>query len=140
MIALNKEMEVGVPMVDAQHKELVDRLNMLTSMDVKSVSKDETQKMLGLLGDYIVKHFSDEEILQKQSGYPKYDWHKNLHQLYVLEFNKLKKEFTENGVSAKFTSALEKSIIHWIVTHIKDVDVEFGKYYKEWNISKHSAS
>ena len=130
MIALTKDMQVGVPKIDEQHKELIDRLNKVTSMGAKSVSKEETQRTLDLLGEYIVKHFGDEEALQRQSGYPKYEWHKGQHQIYVGEFKKLKSEFLANGISVKFTLDLNNSIINWIVRHIKSVDVEFGKYYR----------
>jgi hemerythrin len=128
MITLTKDMETGVAKIDAQHRELIDRLNAVTSMGIKSVSKEETQKTLNLLGDYIVKHFGDEEELQKKSNYPKYEWHKEQHRLYIAEFQKLKKEFETNGCSPKFTLDLSNSIIQWIVRHIKSVDIEFGKY------------
>jgi len=130
MITLSKDMETGVAKIDEQHKDLVNRLNAVTSMGTKSASKEETEKTLNLLGEYIAKHFSDEEALQKQSGYPKYDWHKQQHQQYIAEFQKLKKEFATNGSSAKFTMDLSNSIITWIVRHIKSVDVEFGKFYR----------
>lgn len=130
MIALTKDMEVGVAKIDTQHRELLDRLNAVTSMGVKSVSKEETKKTLDLLSDYVIKHFSDEEALQKESNYPKYSWHKGQHQLYISEIARLKKEFMANGVSAKFTLDLNNSIVNWIVRHIKTVDVEFGKYYQ----------
>ncbi len=130
MITLTKDMLVGVPKIDEQHKELIDRLNKVTSMGAKSVSKEETQRTLDLLGEYIVKHFGDEEALQRQSGYPKYEWHKGQHQIYVGEFKKLKSEFLANGISVKYTLDLNNSIINWIVRHIKSVDVEFGKYYR----------
>lgn len=131
MIILTKDMEVGVSQIDAQHKELVNRLNAVVSMGAKSVSKEETQKTLDFLGDYIVKHFRDEEVLQKKSGYPKYEWHKGQHQIYIDEFQKLNQEFMTNGVSARFTLDLNNSIINWIIRHIKTVDVQFGKYYQE---------
>jgi len=130
MITLTKDMETGIGKIDAQHKDLVDRINAITTMGTKSVSDDETKKTLDLLGSYIVKHFNDEEALQKQSGYPKYEQHRQLHKAYIGEFEKLKKEFAQNGHSAKFTLDLSNSIISWIVRHIKSVDVEFGKYYK----------
>ncbi len=129
MITLTNDMTVGVPKVDAQHRELINRLNAVISLGAKAVTKEETQKTLDFLGEYIVKHFGDEEVLQKQSGYPKYDWHRAQHQLYIAEFQKLKREFIANGISAKFTLDLNNSIINWIVRHIKTVDVEFGKYY-----------
>ena len=128
MITISKDMETGVAKIDAQHSELVDRLNEITAMGAKSVTKEETQKTLNLLDQYIVKHFGDEEALQKQSGYPMYDWHKQQHQFFIAEFRKLEKEFASNGHSAKFTLDLNNSIINWIVRHIKTVDVELGKF------------
>ncbi len=102
----------------------------MTALGAKSVTSEETKKTLDLLGEYIVRHFSDEEALQKQSGYPKYEWHKGQHQIYIGEFRKLKAEFAANGISAKFTLDLNNSIINWIVRHIKSVDMDFGKYYR----------
>ena len=130
MITLSKDMETGVAKIDSQHKELVDRINAITAMGTKSISDEETKKTLDLLGTYIVKHFNDEEALQKQSNYPKYEQHCQQHKLYIGEFEKLKKEFAQNGHSAKYTLELSNSIINWIVRHIKSADVEFGKYYK----------
>ena len=129
MITITKDMETGISLIDTQHKELVDRINAVTSMGMKSATREETEITLDLLGDYIVKHFNDEEALQKQSGYTKYEWHKTQHQLYISEFQKLKKEFVTNGHSPKFTLDLSNSIIGWIVKHIKSVDVDFGKHY-----------
>jgi hemerythrin len=95
-----------------------------------SVSKEETQKTLDLLEEYIVKHFSDEEELQRKNNYPEYEAHKKLHALYIDEFHKLEKEFADNGHSMKFTMDLNNSLINWIVKHIKSEDVKLGKFLK----------
>jgi len=130
MITLSKDMEVGVIEIDAQHKELVDRLNKLMSMGNDAFSKDETQKTLSMVGDYIITHFADEEKIQRQNKYPDYEAHRKLHQQYISEFQKLKKEFSENGHSLKFTMDLNNSLIKWIVNHIKSDDVKLGKFLK----------
>ena len=131
MIKLSKDMETGVPKIDTQHKELIDRINAVTAMGQKAFSKEEAEKTLDLLGDYIVKHFTDEEVLQKQSNYPKCEWHREQHQLYIKEFQKLKQEFNTNGYSTQFTLTLSNSVISWIVKHIKHADVELGKFLKK---------
>ncbi len=130
MLELTKDMIVGIPKVDEQHRELVKMLNTAQSMGMKAFSADETKKTLDFLGNYVVKHFSDEEILQRQSGYPKHDWHKEQHKAFIGEFGKLKQEFTANGASSKFTLQLNKAIIDWVIRHIKTADTEFGKYYQ----------
>ena len=129
MITLTKDMEIGVAKIDAQHKELIDRINAITSMGSKTFSKEETQKTLDLLGRYVVQHFGDEEILQIQCNYPKYEWHKAQHQEFVDGFVRLKDEFDKSGTSFKFTLELYNGIVCWVVRHIKNADVEFGRYY-----------
>jgi hemerythrin len=123
-------MEVGVVEIDAQHMELVNRLNALLSMEHNVDSGEESQKTLNMLEEYIIKHFSDEEELQRKNKYPEYESHKKLHQSFIDEFEKLKKEFEANGHSLKFTMDLNNSLINWIVKHIKSADVELGKFLK----------
>jgi hemerythrin len=134
MITLAENMKVGVELIDIQHQELIDRLNTVTYMGTQSTSKEETLKTLNLLNEYVIKHFRDEEELQKSVEYPKYEEHRKLHQYYIEELYDLKKEFDTNGNSAKFTTDLSKSIIVWILRHIRLVDMEFGEYYKSKKI------
>jgi len=130
MLSLTKDMETGVELIDTQHRELINRINNLLSIGEKSCSKEETQKTIDYLGEYIVKHFSDEQGLQSKSKYPKYEEHKEKHNKYISDFNKLKDEFLKNGNSIDFTLKLNNSLITWIIKHIKGDDVEFSKYYK----------
>jgi len=129
MITLPKDMEIGVATIDEQHKELINRINTIITMGPQCLSKEETQKTLDLLGKYVMQHFNDEEALQKECNYPKYEWHKALHQDFIRDFNKLKEKFAEKGASFNFVIELNKCIVSWIVKHIKNVDVEFGKFY-----------
>jgi len=145
MIIMAKNMETGVELIDEQHRELIGRINNVTKMGTKSASEEETERTIDLLGEYIIKHFTDEETLQQLCHYPKYKWHKGLHHYYIKEFQKLKNEFDANGPSVRFTLDLHNSIINWIVRHIKSVDAEFGEYYRKQiaesskQVSRHQA-
>lgn len=129
MIILTKEHETGVAVIDKQHKELVNRLNAVTQLGMASITREETEKTLRFLEEYVIEHFADEEKLQVKCAYPKYEWHKSQHQFFISEIQKLKEEFLTNGPSAMYTLTLNNSIIQWIVRHIKTADVELGKYY-----------
>ena len=126
-----ESLRIGVDKIDEQHRELVNRINDVLSMGVKSVSAEETQKTIDLLNAYVVKHFSDEQALHKQYQYPKCEWHQEQHKTFLAELQKFEKEYAADGASAKFTIALNNTIVNWIVRHIKHADVEFGKYFKE---------
>jgi len=133
MLSLTKDMETGVEKIDTQHRELINRINSALQTGEKSSSREDTQKTIEYLGEYVVKHFGDEEELQIQSKYPKYPEHKKKHTYYIDEITKLKNEYTANGNSLEFTMKLNNSLITWIVKHIKVDDVEFGKFFKAQN-------
>ena len=130
MIKIDKSMEVGVKLIDDQHKELIARINAFVQLGVKSYTPEETKNLMDSLGSYIRKHFTDEQKLHTDSNYPEASWHKGQHALYIKEFEDLCNEYNKNGVSATFTLKLTNSIIGWIVKHIKSADVKFGKYHK----------
>jgi len=128
MLSVTPDLVTNVKLIDDQHKELFDRINAVTSMGAASAGKNETEKTLDMLGAYIVKHFGDEEALQRSSGYPKYDYHRKLHQFYISEYHKMRAEYKANGPSVQFSLQLSKSIIDWIIKHIKNVDRELGMF------------
>jgi hemerythrin len=120
-------MLTGIQKIDMQHKELIDRLNRLISL--KADSDEEVRRMLDFLDGYIVRHFGDEETLQIQSNYPKFERHKSQHQLLADEYQHLRQEFDRVGFSAEFSLKLQNAVVSGIVNHMKLLDVEFGKYY-----------
>jgi hemerythrin len=99
----------------------------------QAAKKEQVQKMLDFLGEYVVQHFHDEEELQKQSNYPGYEWHRQQHQDFIATFQKASEEFAKNGATPTFTLQLNSTIIHWVVRHIKTSDLAFGEYYKKHN-------
>jgi len=127
-ITFTPDLETGMPNIDEQHKELFKRINDVVKCGAASAEKAETEKTLVFLGDYIVEHFTDEEILQRDSGYPKYDWHRGQHEGYIAEFRKLQREYEKNGPSLDFAMHLNKSVIEWIIRHIRSADKELGAY------------
>jgi hemerythrin len=132
MMTLTEDMKTGVAKIDEQHQELINRINAVVSMGTQSVTKEEPRKTLDFLGAYVIKHFGDEQSLQRQCTspkYEKYEWHKNQHDTFISSFKQLEEEFSATGPSAKFTVKLNSSVIDWIINHIKTVDVEFGKFY-----------
>ena len=136
MIKYTEDLETKIPKIDMQHKELFKRINDVIALGVKSVSKEETDKTFKLLEEYIDTHFRDEEELQRVSGYDKIEWHKGQHKMFADAYKVLKNEYYKNGPSAAFTLQLSKSIIDWIVKHIKEVDVELGRFLNAKNLKQ----
>lgn len=131
MLQFTEDMKIGMPLIDSQHKSMIDFANKLSVLCEENPGKEGLMESLDFLGNYVVQHFSDEEKLQVESNYPRYEQHRGIHQEFVETFQSLHAEFEKNGPSAEFTEALTNSVFNWIITHIKKEDVVFGKHYTE---------
>lgn len=131
-----EDMKIGVPHIDSQHRSLIDFVNEAASLCITNPSKEEMEKCLNFLGDYVVKHFGDEEKLQVESKYPRYHQHKEIHNEFVGTFKSLYAEFQKNGPTDELSFALANTVSNWVVTHIKMEDVQFGKHYTKTKIDQ----
>ncbi|MDR1535605.1 MAG: hemerythrin family protein [Planctomycetota bacterium] len=122
----NTGLEVGVPQIDSQHKELFRQVDIL--MD--NSKKDRIPETLKFLGNYVVKHFTDEQVLHAASKYPKADLHKGYHTKFISTFNDLKKEFDTSGQSLPTMLKINNTVVNWLKDHIMVHDKEFATYYK----------
>jgi len=122
------DLEIGVANIDSQHKELFERINAVMLSGTKAASKEETDKTVKMLEDYVVKHFRDEEALMLKHKYPEMDAHKQLHKDFIKSFGELKSEYAKNGPSPVLTLQINKSIISWIVKHIRTSDMALGQF------------
>jgi len=127
-IEFTSDLEVKVPHIDEQHKGLIGLINNLMVWGNGATNKDEIDKAIAHLGAYVVEHFRDEEELQRKSGYPKYAFHKQEHEKFLAAFQELKTKYNEQGASFNFTMELNKSIIDWIMRHIRVMDKELGAF------------
>lgn len=122
--------EIGVPKIDVQHKELFDKVNALLAACSSKEGKEEVVNTLNFLGDYVVKHFSDEEKLQVESGYPDYLNHKAAHDKFIKEYKDLKERFEQEGASLNFVITVNRVVVDWLIKHIGDADRAYGEFVK----------
>jgi hemerythrin len=122
------DLAIGVPHIDHQHKELIKRISDVVAAGTGSATKEETERLIDFLGEYVVEHFEDEEKLQVSSGFPKYEWHRAQHKEYLEEFKNLKDDYAKNGLTPRFTTSLNNSVIAWVVRHIQSADKELGAF------------
>jgi len=121
---------IGVEMVDKQHKELFDAINRLLDSCAQGKGSEEVINVVNFLTEYVVKHFSSEENLQKRYGYPQYDEHKKMHDNFVKDVENIKKEIEMHGVSQKTVITVNRKIVDWLTGHITSVDRKLGEFLK----------
>ncbi|MDR0882851.1 MAG: bacteriohemerythrin [Candidatus Adiutrix sp.] len=119
-------LETGIPKIDEQHKELFRQVDVL--MDAKN--QNRLQETLDFLGQYVVKHFGDEQVMHASSNYPKAAAHKQMHTAFIATFKELKQKFESSGHNLTMVMEINKVVVGWLKDHIMRHDKEFAAYYK----------
>ncbi len=122
----NASWDTGIPIVDLQHRSLVDQVAALLDRSRES----RAEEMLDFLADYVITHFGTEELLQKTSKYPKAEEHKQEHDNFIAALVALRAEFDSTDDRLLMLMKITKAALGWLDTHIKGSDREFGAYFK----------
>ncbi|MBT4863320.1 MAG: bacteriohemerythrin, partial [Gammaproteobacteria bacterium] len=81
-IEWTRDLDTGIQVIDNQHKRIVEYINKLDDAGVTS-DKEQISGVLTELVDYTLSHFTFEESLMEEAGYPFVRGHKRVHQLFV---------------------------------------------------------
>jgi hemerythrin len=117
----SSDLDTGVKVIDSQHRRIVDYINDL--QDAKdSLNKDAIRNVIDELVDYTVSHFSFEESLMEQAGYPFIGPHKKIHELFIKKVSSFVERFNQGeDVVDDILVMLRK----WLINHIKNEDGDY---------------
>ena len=122
-------LSVGVPEIDGQHRELIERLNRLVTA-LQRNDRAELTRLMSFLGAYVVEHFTAEEMQMLATGYPGYAEHKAQHAAFVSEYVNLKALLETEGSTATLTLKLSSTLSSWLVRHIYGNDIKLGAHLR----------
>ena len=118
-------------MIDNEHKELIERANKLMDSCEKGTEKMTAVKTLDFLMDYTEVHFADEEKLQQEAGYDKYQQHKEQHDMFKKSVDELRQMLEEEeGPTDAFVAAVNKNVGQWLVNHIQGWDKAVAEFVR----------
>ncbi|XOQ44882.1 MAG: Bacteriohemerythrin [Clostridium sp.] len=126
----NDNLKIGVPLIDSEHRELCDRIDRLLAACNQGRGKEELISTVEFLESYTIKHFGDEEKLQRASTYPKVEEHKKLHDFFTGKIAELKADIQQNGANIATISKTNYFLMDWLLNHIQKVDSELAQYIK----------
>ncbi|MBR0600360.1 bacteriohemerythrin [Sinanaerobacter chloroacetimidivorans] len=124
---------VGVGVIDDQHKTLFDKANQLFEAGKNNKSKEFISEMLDFLDKYTKQHFRDEESYMKSINYPGYEDQKKLHANFIMELDKLKKEYSASGGNIIVILNANQMVVDWLLKHISIEDKKIGIYANNRN-------
>jgi hemerythrin len=123
-------MEIGYPEIDAQHRQLFAAFNEFLNACSNGRGHSEIAKTMEFLGEYVIRHFTDEEKIQRESNYPDYHKHKRYHDEFKIMAISLKADFAQEGPTAAVISRIQSSIGDWLLNHIEIEDMKMGEFIR----------
>jgi len=111
--------KINIQQTDDEHRHL---FHLVKALDLTTIDKT-----LEELLEYVVTHFSNEQALMEQSGYPAFEQHLKLHEefsAFVGEFLGSSSEWNEDRVQE-----LRRFLNKWLIGHIMTHDMRFGKWF-----------
>ncbi len=132
--------ELGVPLIDEQHKELFQRVENFMKI-VRSSSSWESKikfvnETLEFMNNYVIEHFRDEEEYQERIGYPERDSHSKIHSAMVDYILKTTKEYEDGGFNEILMQQFSGKLLAWLINHVASEDQKIATYAVERGLTR----
>jgi hemerythrin len=127
-ICWKDEYSVGVEKFDHQHQHLFEITNKLIEHFDAYKNPGLVSEMLTEMINYAREHFTAEEVLMQEYGYPEIKSHKKQHDYFINTTAELAISFMDN----KNTTAGEiaEFLMLWLTTHILKSDMKYKEFFK----------
>jgi len=129
----NAAWETGIPAIDRQHRELLQRANGLLAAILAGAPEPGVEEMLFHLAQYTDYHFRDEERLMADSDCPGRAEHRQAHDLMREKVAGMVER--EERAAHPLTSDLIEFFYDWLTNHMGTFDQALAAHLREWTPS-----
>lgn len=129
-------LSIGIDNIDNQHKELFNCIDKLLVSIENLKSDDEVINTLKFLEGYVIKHFNEEEEIQRKTNYPLLDIQHIQHENFKNDLKEFKRVFETHGASTLLALNIQQSLIDWLKNHIMNLDKDLGDFLIEIGYNK----
>ena len=120
LITWGPKLEIGIGIIDSQHKRLVDLINQLHEAIQEGRGSDLVGDTLKGLIEYTHTHFRTEEELLKQHNYEDYGLHCREHRIFTDQIE-IYRDRLDAG-SLRLSDEVMGYMRGWLLTHIGSSD------------------
>ncbi|MBK4720572.1 hemerythrin family protein [Azospirillum sp. YIM DDC1] len=130
VITWRRQLSVGQPSIDEDHKHLIEYLNELdAALNSRSFMPVRVAKILMKLLEYTQQHFAREEKIMQAVHYPKFEEHVRQHQEAVRTLSELSAVFTRDPTHQN-AERIYTFTANWLVHHIIMQDTQLTPYVR----------
>jgi hemerythrin-like metal-binding protein len=122
MITWTPALETGHPIIDRDHRQLIDTLNSLEDALKKGAGKEEMGRIIGFLNTYTREHFRREEGYMQQVRCPAHGTNCSAHAELVKKLDGWVQQLNTTGATTLLVLTVFREANQWIHQHILKVD------------------
>ncbi len=122
-------METGNDLIDSEHRTLFAAINDLLDACAQGLGRNQVASTVQFLADYVEKHFSDEEGLQRQYDYPHIKPHREFHINYKGKIRALAAELAHSDATIQKLGEINQ-LTSILIRHIQVEDKRLANYIK----------
>lgn len=123
--------ETGIARVDAQHQTLVEMLNTLVAVVTgeRAASQEDILALLDELDRYARLHFTDEERVMREGGYPapECEVHARQHVAFVEHIRGVRSDYLASVTPMALLESLARFVTSWLSFHILGSDMKMAR-------------
>ena len=131
LLQWSEKLAVGHQTIDAQHRRLFEKFNDFLEGCDRGVASERLLELLDFLDRYVEEHFSAEEALMARHGYQAALTHAEEHRHFEKLLLALKQELLQTGPTVQVLVRTNKALVHWLTSHIQEVDIRFGAFLSD---------
>jgi hemerythrin len=129
IVEWNDKYCVGIPLIDEQHKALIENTNTLYQGCLRGTEEEKKAYFMNTVKsvvDYVKYHFSAEEKMLENVKYPQLCEQKKQHETFVQALLDDVKGFQEGQKFAP--NNFVRFLRDWILSHIAMEDTKYARY------------
>ena len=132
IVQWDKELEIGIELLDTQHKEFFINVNKFIIKARVEKNKMAVAEGIDFLINYLLYHFQTEEAFQVTSEYPEYLDHQADHKNISFQVQEITLKLKINEFSDEYIENFYTFLMNWVEQHILKMDLHFSVYYKKY--------
>ena len=122
------EYSVGVEKFDHQHQHLFEITNKIIEHSGTSEDSGLVSETLTEMINYAREHFTAEEVLMQEYGYPEIESHKEQHDYFIDTTAELAISFMDNRNTT--AGEIAEFLKLWLTLHILKCDMKYKEFFK----------
>ena len=117
--------------IDHQHRTLLELGNRVVEPSAVDDNPALFHEALGFLAAYVDYHFASEEHVMRETGYPRYQQHREWHQRFRQEVAELVRLEQVDDDSKALRLRVSFAIEDWLLAHTQIMDAELAKFLRQ---------